>query len=533
MESPQPTLEGIPREIRDLIYNYVFGPSLVIKPRTSKASLGIAEYVCNYLPPPPPESLVHVSILPTCRSFYQEAVKILYESMIVRGTIPDFVLLLQITDFARHVEKVEIADCINSYKSQEFHQVLQRFRELWQQNVESIEFCEEANLGEVVCYDIGKYRLCDAGFSGIEFRNRRLLKMWPSIKNTPTDHGAYHKWLSPSEVLGSAINQRCFVLQSSFRCWVALHDLTVSMALSGQLSRMEHFHATGDLEKSEERRFIRLKLYTKSTRSYMIDADSLLVDGAMPSWSKSILSPRLRTLGPEHSSSSLTWATEYLSKNIAGCNLYVHDLRRTVLMRHRSHWAEADGGPDTIGYISQERSRAASGESSCLWIPDPLYPSGLISGHAARKWILNSSFSHLPGGQHDTTQLDRKTPREIRQLTYLAMAMEKPRNVRMFTLNAEYDDPNYTEWAHDLLRRYLVAAEMWAGADPGSAPSAFGLRHLRGFFYHNLDVARMGGTPPDAFIREKWDSDTADLYLPLVWNFHRVIPIPFRSRDEN
>lgn len=183
MSHSQPTFEGLPRELRDSIYGYVFGPTQVIKPKASIASKGVAKYDCNYLPPPEPESLVHSSILATSKACYGEAIMVLYETTIVRGTVSDFEKLLQSPDFVRYVRRVEIADCIQGYKHKSFHSVLQRLRALRQEKLESIvilsdclgylhnsrnenfmpvsKFCEKAELSQPVCYDIGKYRLCD------------------------------------------------------------------------------------------------------------------------------------------------------------------------------------------------------------------------------------------------------------------------------------------------------------------------------------------------------------------------------------
>lgn len=138
MPRSEPTFEGIPQEIRNSIFKNFFGPSPSIKPRTSTASIGMAKYYCNYLPPPVPDPLVDISILTTNKTYYRQAIDVLYGSKVVRGTIPDFVKLLQFEEFRRHVQKVEVADCINGYILQYFGPVLHQLRNLRQGKIRPI-----------------------------------------------------------------------------------------------------------------------------------------------------------------------------------------------------------------------------------------------------------------------------------------------------------------------------------------------------------------------------------------------------------
>jgi hypothetical protein len=246
MEVQSAFLNKLSPEIRLSIYSHVFGPSLVIKPSSSDTALGMKKR-----PPmdtvhlPQTNTLLDASILATSRFIYNEALPVLYKDKIVRGTMRELKQLIELIDFIEYVRHIEIADCISSYQDGDFHFTLIRLLSLpvirsltilsdclyIQENGVTFtvpQFCEQANLGEVTCVDIGRYQL-HGKFSKFQFAHRRLVQMWPSVQNTPEDYDAFEglesmqkKWPSRNDML----NRIPWYLQTSLRCWIALLEVT-------------------------------------------------------------------------------------------------------------------------------------------------------------------------------------------------------------------------------------------------------------------------------------------------------------------
>lgn len=546
MPRAEPTFEGIPQEIRNSIFKYVFGPSPSLKPRTSTASIGMAKYYCNYLPPLVPDPLVDISILTTNKAYYRQAIDVLYGDKVVRGTISDLVELLQFEEFRQHVQKVEIADCISGYTLQDFGPALHQLRNLRQEKIRSIvilsdclgyiannvnrdfmpvgEFCDLARLGSPTCYDVGKYRL-SGEFEGVEIHNRRLLIMWPSLKNVPEDYNPWNEKVASRRHLagqGRSPNWLALSHRVSFRVWVNLHDFLFARAFSGRIALPRYLEETNHPEVCRRVLDRLLPVYACSLRNHVIDVRLLLTDRAPLSWCQFIPSTSLRSLGPGNSSVTLAWTTEYLSKNIAGCILITHTSERVSFRLHRSHWTEADGGFHTVEHNTKELTRALARHPTCAWIPDPLRRLSYLDGIVARGWILSSPYSRLVTGSTwiDSTKLDIMSPIELRELTHFFMAMNKPRNIAGMVRETEYGDEAYNSWASRVLQRYVgVAVGLTKSAlRPNQAPRRD--LYLRTLLVLLNAFARTGGhapAPPPELYVEMWEEGFADLNIPLLW----------------
>lgn len=359
--------------------------------------------------------------------------------------------------------------------------------------------------------------------------------MWPKVQKTPEGHDACEDLfpLRPSESCQYIItNTAPLSMQRSFRRWVGMHDLVFSMAVSGQISRLRHQGTAGSLTSRERTKLHLMKVYASSTRPYIFDALALFYDGNALSWCTCLPSEPLSTLGPNHSSETLAWATEYLSINIAGCRMMVHNLHYPELMLHRSHWAEADGGVNTLDHKINERALATRGILTCSWIPDPLTPGSYIDGHAARAWILMSPFAHAVTGSNrqDSTEVDKLSPTAMQDLTYFFMARQKPQNLQKFTCVTSYQDDSFNPWASALFKRYILAA-MPTSAKPIDNTSLEQHRRSFDMLLSLIHVSHAGisMTPPAHYIDSR-GQDCDGLYLPFLWRLHRVLSSSLAQR---
>jgi hypothetical protein len=154
------------------------------------------------IPPPAPETRLETSVLISNKLIFTEALPVLYDEKIIRGTTNDFEELLQRPDFVERARHIEVADCIGHYQSTNFHSVLRRLQVLPQVRSFFIlsdclglvnrkiagpdkyltvpQLCDIAHLGEVTCIDIGTYQVHGL-FAKFRIVNRRLKEMWPGV----------------------------------------------------------------------------------------------------------------------------------------------------------------------------------------------------------------------------------------------------------------------------------------------------------------------------------------------------------------
>jgi hypothetical protein len=193
-----------------------------------------------------PDIPLDPSILATNRFIYNEALPVLYRDKIIRGTTHDFKLLLENSNFTAHARHIEIADCLSSYRDADFHDILCRLQSLPRLRSLAIlsdclyslgqdarprlytvpRFCEEADLGEATCVDIGRYQL-HGKFSKFQVVHRRLVQLWPSVKSTPEDYDPVQDFESMRTKWPPRGNSQDFTrwyLQTYLRCWVGLAE---------------------------------------------------------------------------------------------------------------------------------------------------------------------------------------------------------------------------------------------------------------------------------------------------------------------
>lgn len=259
--SPPSFLDTLAPELRVAIYGYVLGSSNSIKPSNSTASLGIDN---NILALSAQEEHTHThTIIETCilatnKLVHKEATQVLYHNKTFRATFPELDKLLQYNDFVANVEFIEVADCANTQGRSNLSgcsRILKRLQQLPRiRSVVMLSDClnglilhdlghwaaftgtqfikvpffiqNVAGLELPTCVDIGRCRL-HGKYSGVQVVNRRLTAMWLSAQAVPSDYDAWADLESLTQrwkVLDDIPNQLALTLQTSFRCWVGLHE---------------------------------------------------------------------------------------------------------------------------------------------------------------------------------------------------------------------------------------------------------------------------------------------------------------------
>jgi hypothetical protein len=232
--------------------------------------------------------------------------------------------------------------------------------------------------------------------------------------------------------------------QMSLRCWVGLHDLIISMTISGELDGLR-----GSQVPYEAQQFLGLKQYSRTTRPYAsFDAKQLIDGNAMRSdlrrWC-------LRQLESGHDPQLLSWATEYLSANV-----HIYDAPLPFQSRqwtHRmSHWADADGSFSTIEYHFHHREAVTLYRLNPLYFRHPTKPGFTLSRESVSRYIGQSPTS-LKGIVADEWQLN------FPNLSDLKLQRVADLNVALRDDSAK---TSHKQWSAGLLRRYVLASGLFS-----------------------------------------------------------------------
>jgi len=244
------------------------------------------------------------------------------------------------------------------------------------------------------------------------------------------------------------------VLQTSLRCWVSLHDLLLAMVMSGEFENLRSSQDPSQVEK-----FLRLRQFSRTIRTHANFDPKRLVDGLEDRANTTRW--RLRGLKPSDDHDVLSWATEYLSVNLAA-----YDVPRATGSAHapRIHrlsiWHEADGSLSTIEYRCKEQENATLGSDSSLFIADPVY-QGCFWDRENGAYFIGRSGLPLKGiMKMDWRQnFPGLSNPEMKRATHLCMALiPYSHNVVPETLGPQAHD----QWFAGLLRRYVGATGAWS-----------------------------------------------------------------------
>jgi hypothetical protein len=478
MEAKSSFLEKLSPETRLSIYSHVFGPSLAIKPSSSDTALGMKKH--------PLEDTVYLqetgttlnpSILATSKFIYNEALPVLYKDRIIRGTTRDFQQLFENSDFTEHARHIEIADCISTYQDADFHAILCRLQSLPRVRSLAIlsdclysfcrddrsrlytvpRFCEEANLGEATCVDIGRYQLHDK-FAKCQFVHRRLVQLWPGVKSTPDDYDPFHdfecmrtKW--PPR--GNSQDFARWYLQTSLRCWIDMAEEVRRVGLAHSLESHDasvecpHMPDEAQLEIFDE--------FLNSTCPFDFNSLDMNTDSNIARVFKDCPCP-ISQLAPEHGHEVLSKVTEILSLETTIYYSEYDNNGRPQKRWREAHWAETDGCMPTIDFMLMHQDIARAGLPDAHYFQNPVRPEELEVIDRVDLWIAQHAVTFgvfMPCTARREIHLLGDL--EKKQLANLAFAMTN------YSFDRDRpDDHNYVPdlhvWSADLLRRYVLAS---------------------------------------------------------------------------
>lgn len=324
------TLAKLPAEIRDMVYNEIFGPTKVITPKRSFRTALSGDQLLQpevYIKAP-----VHTCILAASKKIQGEALDVLYRDRTVRASIHQLGRLSRNDVFRDLVRWIEIDDYFMAFQTPRFADKMLVGLQRDSPQVRSItilsdkfaftqyngrtyitvrEFATMMHLGEAVCVDIGRFQL-GGKFSHVQIVHRKLVQMRPNVASTPEDYDVFADVLQLPNVnrkfAFSMFNMAAWAAHTSLRRWVGLYDEFVRIDVD-----MDPF-STG--MNNEQRSLLgRFALSLRGLR-HMYPGSSI------PSHSDYVYQSRMRKrpmkmLRPSDGPEMLAWATDVLSVNIA------------------------------------------------------------------------------------------------------------------------------------------------------------------------------------------------------------------------
>jgi len=544
MEAQSTFLDRLSPETRISIYSHVFGTSLVVKPSSSETALGMKKHRpvdTVYLSET--DTKPETSILATSGFIYNEALPVLYRDKIIRGTTRDFKQLLEKnSNFIEHARHVEIADCVSTYRDDDFHSILYRLQSLPRVRSLTIlsdclyslsenarprlytvsRFCEEANLGEATCVDIGRYQL-HGKFSRFQFVHRRLVQLWPDVKSTPEDYDAFEDFDSMRTKWPPRGNSQDFprwYLQTSLRCWVGLADEIRKIKLAHSLEP----HEVDSVECPHLPEGARLEIFARwftSTCPFDFISLDMNTDSGI---GRLVTDLPIHQLGPGHGHEVLSLITEVLSLETTIYHSEYDNNDRPQKRWREAHWAETDGCMPTIEFMLMHQDIARAGLPDTHYFQNPVRPQELEVMDRVELWIYQQSFMcqgiYPCSHRHEVSLFGYLEKTQLGKLYFAMMNYSFDRD--------RPDDGNYisdlNSWSADLLRRYILASgqaeplevEMLENVDAEDLRSIVrAVQHLLGPWGVNDKEEFLRLAPPKrTFAPEDFDDD---LYEPFAW----------------
>jgi hypothetical protein len=330
--------------------------------------------------------------------------------------------------------------------------------------------------------------------------DRRLTKMWPSAQSVPAGYDAWadldaimQRWKPRVHVR----DRMRLALQTSFRCWVGLHEEVVLMRASGKILELRNKTRNGTISETDAAKLDLADRYMKAAVGLYLPLEFFMRDPKLRS---------LRDLMPGDDPTVLSRATEYLALNIT---TFRREPDRQVIHRApnlvTAHWAEADGGLDVIEEMIEQQELAFAGLPSASYILDPVRSDRLIESSLVRDHIKGAGFERLIS----PTALAALEPMEFMQFAHLSIAANPAYSLVPRRSNKSYGK-ELDAWAIDLLKRHLLASQC---SDPAMVQdmSLDDLRKSLSLLVQRLSLSKARADPPE-------DLD-ADLFVPLAWSY--------------
>jgi hypothetical protein len=430
-------LNNMPPELRILIYQGIFGPTQVITPIKGAAKVKLRG---DQLLQPGAKALfkksrIHTRILGTNKTIYREALHILYQKRTVRGNIRHLYDLLPSRTFRENVKMIEVDDCTEFFLvTCKFGPTLLRLQGLPRnpsivilsdflclagtgQDFHTVrQFAMKEHLGEVSSIDVGKFSLSGM-FKGIQIINRRLVKMWPEVMDTPNDYNARSDILALINASPLALQLRrvpAWAAQTSLRRWIGLADVL-------NLGPVDLENLLASLEAEEQTLLSRLLVSIRFT-------------APLPR-------PILSTLRPGDSPDTLEAATNSISINMAGYGAESYTTQPIKILA--AHWAATDGGMHTFEAMGMRVLAALNGEVNDHYLPHPVVKGIMVETSQIRA-LLRRRPPHILW-----SKADRLSTAEVRQIQLLTAATDG----RVLDGSQQMMD----ERSLQLFQRYLLA----------------------------------------------------------------------------
>ena len=476
----------LPPELRNRIYGFVFGAEKVMWPDIPswrRASWANQWQIDRYDmdddlgPCPDPDFAIQTSILAVCQFVKAEAIEVLYDTKIIRGSPIDLDIMLQSDDVCSRVRRIEInglLKCTQRYDhddhddhARQLRHLLERLQRLPRLHsililsdclspgtrcVSVMDFVREAELEPATCIDVGRYQL-HGKFKHIQIVDSKLVKMWPAVRDTPEDYNGVEDAVAIIDSLQSSIevaNVPVWASHTSLRCWVDIQQRFLALKVSGEWDRLRDKQSTGAFDHDDD--------YTDDEFTFRFFMRTAHLPLRLHIENLPLLRSGehvLKRLQPNSDSNVLNHASHFLAVNTAQYNRYTRnasaDRRYEVLP---IAWGmEGKGEQTRLEYMAEQQSIALSGGASKEFVldptvNDPIPARNLIAHEVFMRWLHDFNQKDWTDGIY----YEFATSTQMKQLTHLHMAVLQP-----FSLNSD-DQHRRDDWAKGLIVRYMVAS---------------------------------------------------------------------------
>lgn len=358
LSTSSPLTEKLSAEMRIMIYQHLFGAGKYAKlietqcnsnetdgeeeEEGQKSSGGAESHAADMK--------LCTSIFAVNKQLHDEALEAFYNNKTIRVTFQQLQRLADTPDAAYFIRDIEITHCLDAIPK-EIHLSLKaalrlpRLRSITilsdcisegihsSANMTVRGYVTLVNLGEVVCTDIGRYKL-QGRFAPVQFAHRKILKMWPNVASTPDDFDVIAEIKEVSRhweiVSDPAVNLESWASHRYLRIWVALWQHALKFGAKGI--------ALPPLETTNSpRTIISITNWVEGSLMHPEEALEVFAKYKHPTIA-------IHQLGPEHHSRLLEYVTEELSMNIGAyyrAELINHDF---VARLEKPKWAELGEG---------------------------------------------------------------------------------------------------------------------------------------------------------------------------------------------
>ncbi|KAK3665991.1 hypothetical protein LTR22_002993 [Elasticomyces elasticus] len=358
--------------------------------------LGCSDYAKRSGDSDDPSEVISTALAATCRRIHDEVLELFYDTKTMRLTVTELDTALSTDSFTSFARCVQLIDCVRTPSPAKLRNVLYKTLLLPRIKVVTIaadclaygenlvkkeitdedwwdrrddepdmpdyqdvtpgsqmsvrRFMRKIGLGEVVCIDMGRYRLSGA-FEKVQILHTKLLRMWPEVAATPEGYDAFAVAKGLIEEWDIHDARHC----SAVLAWVAHTSLQLFVGLL-EASAYETL-------QGEELSFDDPDYKYKKYRPEVFMESMKIVPGYLDFRPKDLLSVPVHKLSAHQDPALLEFWTEQISLNIATCRDPVETSEEPLYVDARPHWCELEGG-EPIGIIKGRQDKIRSAEIS-------------------------------------------------------------------------------------------------------------------------------------------------------------------------